>query len=137
MPNLAIKPALVHARMFNADDSKIVLGLFGTEYQLHLGLAAALPQSQASVVTGVIQARAQRVDIVETGGRYIEPLQGQPRRIQGTLVAADPGANTITIACAPDCCFVCELTAGQRAADLPVGALVAFELEGAASFQPM
>jgi hypothetical protein len=137
MTHVAANLALVHALVVATDGSKIVLGLPGTDYQLHLKLAGGTPAPSGAEVSGMIQARARRVDVVQTGGRYVEPLAGPPRRVQGTIVAADAGAHTLTVACAPGCALVCELTAGQPGADLPVGALVAFELEGPASFLPM
>jgi hypothetical protein len=129
--------ALVRTPIVSADGRKIILRFPGTEYELYLDLAMPLPSSSARDAAGVIRARARRVDVVETGGRYVEPLQGPPRRVQGTILAADATANTLTVACAPGCRMVCELTAGQRAGDLAVGALVAFELDGRACFQPM
>jgi hypothetical protein len=128
--------ALVHGDILGGDEKQIVLGLPDTEYQLHLELTKPLSAPPSAEAAGVIRARARRVDVVRTGGRYLEPLRGRPRRVQGTILATDARANAITVACAPGCAMVCELTAG-RTAELAVGALVSFDLEGAAAFEPM
>lgn len=117
-------------------DARITLALPGTDYQLHLNTAEPLPDSQiGKTVRGTIHARAKRVDVVHTGGRYLEPIIGRPRRIQGTVRSVDISKNTITVRCA--CPFICELTTKQFAADIPTGALVAFDIEPGATFEPI
>jgi len=128
---------LVHGQVLSGDDRQVVLGLEDSEYRLHLALAKPLASPLPAEASGIIRVQARRVDVVRTGGRYIEPLIGRPRRVQGAIEAADAAANTITVACAPGCCLVCTLGAGQRAADLALGALVSFDLEGAAVFEPI
>jgi hypothetical protein len=48
-------------------------------------------------VRGTILAPAWKVDRVELGGNYIEPLTGRPRRMQGTILANNPAANELTV----------------------------------------
>jgi hypothetical protein len=117
----------------------IVLGLPGSGYQLHL---RPLPGMEAVKVEpgkklrGVITVQARRVDIVTTGGRYIEPLYGRPRRVQGTVLANDPRANTVTVcACGAAAVdgvnlpVVLKLTdPRQKAEQFPVDALVSCDV---------
>jgi hypothetical protein len=116
----------------------IVLGLPGTDYKLHLAVddagAAHLPEL-GKPLTGRISARAKRVDKVRSGGRYIEPIMGRPRRIQGRISAIDAHAMTITVWCG--CPFTCVLTMNQKAADFAVGDLVSFDVERGARFEPI
>ncbi len=86
-------------------------------------------------IAGAIRARALRVDVAGAGGRFIEPAYGRPCRVQGRIIATDAGANTITVRAA--CPVVCELTANQRAADLPVGAIASFDVQSGATFEPI
>jgi hypothetical protein len=89
-------------------------------------------------VAGRIEANARRVDVAagHRGGAYIEPVFGRPRRLQGRILAADSAANTITVHCA--CPFVCRLTdPRQLAEDFQVGAMVMFDVERGARFQPL
>ena len=115
-------------------DGMIVLGLPGTEYQLHLKLAGAalLPKNQ--MVRGRIRALAMRVDKVAGGGRFIEPLYGRPRRLQGRIIAASSQANTITVQC--PCPVECQLTADQQASSFDVGHWVSFDVQRGATFHP-
>lgn len=78
----------------------IVFALPGSNYLLHL---RPLPGVDAVTVEpghrlrGTIAVTARRVDIVRTGGRFVEPLVGRPRRVQGTVLAIDSHANTLTL----------------------------------------
>jgi hypothetical protein len=123
-----------------ATPSGIVLALPGTDYQLHLAvdrpLAPGFTPGPNSLVTGVIRAKARRVDVVTTGGRYIEPVYGRPRRVQGSVMAADPADNTLAVHCAPGCVMVCTLMAGQKAGNFAPGTLVSFDVERGATFDP-
>jgi hypothetical protein len=116
-------------------DGLIVVALPGTDYQLHL-VADAQPCTEAQGrVRGRVIAQARRIDIVNTGGVFIEPVIGRPRRIQGKVIARDPAANTLTIkAIAP---LVCHLDALQKTEQFPIGALVSFDIERGARFEPM
>jgi len=48
-------------------------------------------------VRGTIHAPAWKVDRVELGGNYVEPLFGRPRRMQGTILSADNVRNELTV----------------------------------------
>ena len=116
-------------------DGMIALNLPGTDYQLHLAVAGAPATNAQKRVTGKVVAQARRVDIVNTGGVFIEPVIGRPRRLQGRVVAQDAAANTLTIkAVAP---FVCKLDGNQKAEAFPMGALVSFDIERGALFEPI
>jgi hypothetical protein len=120
----------------SSEDGQIVLALPGTDYRLHLQLAGPIDAPSGKPITGRITAKARRVDVVHRGGRFIEPLYGRPRRLQGTVVATDPHENTITVKCGGGCPFVCRLMAGQRAINFDVGAFVGFDVEAGAGFEP-
>lgn len=122
-------------RLVENHDSMIVLGLDGTDYQLYLAVASPVGEKIGKSVAGRILARAKRVDVVCTGGRYIEPIYGRPRRLQGRIMQLDPATNALTVQTA--CPFVCELTVGQRTSDFDVSQLVAFDIESSVRFEPM
>lgn len=102
-----------------------------TNYDLHLRPTAPVSAQPGKRLIGVIHAKARRVDITETGGRFIEPVFGRPRRVQGTIVAVDPEANTITVNAGVP--IVCELGDPRKRADaFSPGQFVGFDvLEGA------
>ena len=143
IPTTPATSSTVRGVLISRSENQIVLGLPGTDYQLHLEIEETddLDAQPNDWVTGIIHARARRVDTVHTGGRFIEPVYGRPRRLQGTIVGTDLDANTITVDCGPTsesvrtgCPFVCELVAGQKSAHLGVGALVGFDVERGATF---
>lgn len=126
---------VVRGTLLERHGDMIVLGLSGTDYRLHLQTDGGLDADVGKPIAGRIAARARRVDRVRRGGRFVEPLYGRPRRLQGTIVATDDAANALTVRCGGACPFVCTLTAGQRAADFTVGALVGFDVERGAGFE--
>lgn len=116
-------------------DGMIALNLPGTDYQLHLAVTSAPATNAQKRVTGKVVAQAKRIDVVNTGGVFIEPVIGRPRRLQGRIIAQDASANTLTIkAVVP---FICKLDANQKADTFPIGALVSFDIERGARFEPM
>src|SRR5690348_1949327 len=48
-------------------------------------------------VRGSIHAPAWKVDRVELGGNYVEPLFGRPRRMQGTILSVNSAKNELTV----------------------------------------
>ncbi|MCX5661931.1 MAG: hypothetical protein NTW19_19810 [Planctomycetota bacterium] len=129
----------IHGLLLEKGQDSVVVQLPGTDYKLHLavdaGALAKLPAPNTGVrVAGRITARAKRVDIVRAGGRFVDPVIGRPRRIQGCVAAVDAHANTITVSSGIPA--VVTLTMNQRAESFPLGALVAFDVERGARFEP-
>ena len=119
----ATKPALVKAAFPN------------TNYELHLVPGRPISTQPGKRLIGRVEARARRVDIVEAGGRYIEPVIGRPRRVQGVVISADQGAGTITVDAGVP--IKAGLTdARQSPADFTPGTLVAFDIVDGATFTP-
>lgn len=104
-----------------------------TSYDLHLVPTGPVGAALGKRVIGVVRARARRVDVVGTGGRYVEPVYGRPQRVQGTVIGADASANTITVQAGVP--IVCELTdPRQKAGQFEIGAFVSFDVLEGASF---
>ncbi len=91
-PTTKIDPAMARGVFVGTAKSKdggpghIVFGVPNTSYELHL-----MPQSDVGVqpgrrLIGTIRVRARRIDKTTTGGQFIEPVYGRPRRVQGTVV---------------------------------------------------
>lgn len=118
-----------------AGDGMIVLAPPGTDYQHHLRVDEPIKTPVGKTITGHILARARRVDVVEAGGRFVEPVYGRPRRVQGRVLAVDTTANTVVVLCS--CPFVCELTADQKARDFEPGQIVSFDVEPGARLIPL
>ena len=116
------------------DDCMIVLAIVSTNYRLHLSVDDGFAGELNKHVIAVLHAVARRVDVVHTGGRYIEPVIGRPRRVQGRVLAVDEAANTITVRSA--CPFVAHLSVGQTADAFEPGQLVSFDVERGTSLKP-
>ena len=83
---------------------------------------------------GVIRAQARRMDVIPAGGRYIEPVQGRPRRVQGRIVGGNHGLNEIYLNAGPG--LVVTPMAPQRAGDFSIGQLVTFDVQPGATLDP-
>ena len=125
---------LAKGQLIEQTDDKIVLGLLGSEYQLHLSIDAAVTGSSTGTITGTITANARRVDKTQngTGGRFLDPVYGRLRRVQGRIIAIDDSASTITVLAA--CPVVCSFATNQNVSDFVVGELVTFSVEPGAKF---
>src|SRR4051812_16921232 len=58
-----------------------------TSYELPLLPTGPINPPVGKKIIGTIHARARRIDETKTGGRFVEPVFGRPRRIQGTILA--------------------------------------------------
>lgn len=127
-------PAHARGILVEADAQHIVLGIAGTDYQLSLQVYQQPKTEVGKRIAGTIRAQARRIDVVKTGGRYIEPLAGRPRRVQGQVVAIDEGERSVTVHAGVP--IVCALDEHQRPSDFEVGHFVSFDVLAGASFTP-
>ncbi|MBL8999552.1 MAG: hypothetical protein JNK25_00280 [Phycisphaerae bacterium] len=73
----------------------IRFGIPNTNYELHLRPEGQIASRVGGRLVGVIKAQSRRIDVVQTGGEYIEPVYGRPRRVQGTVRAVNGGAVVV------------------------------------------
>jgi len=112
---------------------KLVLAVPGTDYRLQLVPAGPIEVGLNERVSGTIRANARRVDVISAGGRYIEPVFGRPRRVQGRVIGGDLKSNTLVVlACVP---VTVKLMDPQRTGDFGVGQMVSFDVEPGAGFE--
>lgn len=122
-PSTATKPAYV------------VVEIPNTSYQLHLIPAGAVTTAIGKRTVGVVRVDARRVDVVKSGGRYVEPVTGRPRRVQGAVISKDASANTITVNAGVP--IVLKLTdARQRADQFNDGDFVSCDVLDGATYTP-
>jgi hypothetical protein len=121
-PETATKPAYA------------VLTFHNTSYRLHVLPVGPITAEPGKRIIGIIRADAKRVDKVSSGGRYVEPVFGRPRRVQGRVIATDNTAGTITVnAGVPICCRLTDER--QRATEFEPGDFVSFDVLRGASFE--
>jgi hypothetical protein len=76
-------------------------------------------------VQGKIHAPAWKVDRVELGGNYVEPLFGRPRRMQGTILAVNTTINELTVQVGYEATV--RLPERYKAADYTVGERIGWD----------
>ncbi|HEY4328522.1 MAG TPA: hypothetical protein VGN88_02205 [Phycisphaerae bacterium] len=122
----------------SVDNGIVTLAVPGFNYRNSFVLAGGAPVTAGMRVRGKIHAPAWKVDRVELGGNYVEPLFGRPRRMQGTILAVDAAKNELTVQVGYEATV--KLPEKYKASDYKVGERVgwdnievpAFELEAAA-----
>lgn len=113
---------------------RVVLGFPNTDYQLHLLPDGEVTGEVGKRIVGTIHARARRVDVCGTGGRYVEPVYGRPRRVQGAVLAIDESSNTLVVSAGMP--IHCQLTdERQKAGEFEVGDVVTFDVLDGATFK--
>lgn len=104
-----------------------------TSYELHLVPAAPISTPEGKRIIGTIRAKARRIDTVGSGGRYVEPVAGRPRRVQGAVIAAESG-EVIVDAGVPIRCTPTDPR--QSAEQFQPGQFVSFDVLDGATFSP-
>lgn len=102
-PTTKIDPTLARGKLTErlpataTKPERVRLAFPNTSYDLHLVVDGGIDAADGKRVIGKILADARRVDVVRTGGKFIEPVYGPLQRVQGRVVASDPGANAIVV----------------------------------------
>ena len=123
----------VTGRLAEQRDAQIVLRVPETSYRLHLVVDQPVRAEPGERISGTIRCSAKRVDVVPSGGRFIEPVYGRPRRIQGRVIGGDVNRNTLHIQCGAP--VIAQLMSSQQASDFKIGQLVCFDVERGATFE--
>lgn len=136
-PTNAIDPALARGTLegivpeAGSQPAYIKFAVPNTSYSLYLQPLGGMPSGEriGKRLIGTIRAKARRIDVVGTGGRYVEPVFGRPRRVQGTIIRVTSDAivvdGGVPIHCAPQ-------DARQKPSDFEAGQFVTFAvLDGA------
>lgn len=138
-PTTRIAPTLargVHGGMTEATAGRpscLIFEVPNTSYQLYLRPGGEVTTPKGKRLIGTILAQAKRIDVVTTGGQYVEPVTGRPRRVQGTVVGVE-GNAVVVDAGVPIHCTPTD--ARQSASQFQVGQFVSFDVMDGASFKP-
>jgi hypothetical protein len=120
------------------DDGDLELGVPGTEYRLHLACegdpSRLQPSAAARRLRGTIHGKALKLSKAHGGGKFIEPLWGHPRIVQGTVLDADAAGNRLLVDLAVPAWLTLE--PGQSASEFPRGTLVNMYLASGMTFRP-
>ena len=88
MPSLTDFPAA--GKIIAMQDATLVFAPANTNYEMRLDATGPMAGAQIGVMTeALIRGAARKVWTVPSGGNFIEPIFGPPRRIQGRIVYLD------------------------------------------------
>lgn len=111
----------------------IVLSVPNTSYELHLVPTAPIGTPTGKRLIGKISVKARRIDVVDTGGQYVEPVLGRPRRLQGTVIGIRDGAVVVDAGVPV---HATPTDPRQSPDQFQPGQLVSFDAEPGATFTP-
>lgn len=118
-------------RLREVSNEKVRFTVPGTEYDLEAAPGASLgpPAAAGKRLSAALHVVARKVWPVTAGGRFVEPVYGRPRRLQGVVLGADEAHNALWVD-AGGLKVVARLGhAGQRVADFAVSSLVTFSVD--------
>ncbi len=111
----------------------IVIEFPNSSYQMHLIPKGPITTPIGKRIIGTIRATARRIDLVETGGKYVEPVFGHPRRVQGSVIGADHRSRVLVVdAGMPIHCTMTD--ARQDPSQFAPGDMVSFDVMDGATF---
>ena len=114
----------------------ITLRANGCNYVNTFAIAGTPPPTllPGARVRGTILAPAWKVDRVELGGNYVEPLAGRPRRMQGAILAVNAAANELTVQVGYE--VTVKLPVKYRASDYEIGQRIGWDNLEIPTFTP-
>lgn len=97
MPSPASRIDLATLRLENVNDGHAEFSVPGTEYRLDLQVEPGFEGEVGRRIRGVVRGTALRIHQARAGGNFIEPLQGRPRIVQGTVLAVDGETDEVIV----------------------------------------
>jgi len=134
--NAVTDKATARVRLLEAADDHVVIGLPGTQYRIRLGIESNLDAQVGKRTRGRIVVPVWKVDFVNAGGgSFVEPIYGEPRRVQGPVIdiIADRNAVVVEVYDTP---FVGVLAQRYKATDIKPGTRVGLDIPDGARFEP-
>jgi len=117
-----------------SEGGTITLAKPGTDYALELVVGEAPSARLGEKIRGEIRVNAARMDVIETGGKYIEPVAGPPRRVAGRIVEIDSRVNLVVVDAGPFN-VVCTPHELQKATRFQVDQMVTMGVKPGATFK--
>jgi hypothetical protein len=128
---------IVRGELLSLTPQRVEFGIPGTEYRLHLSPGAqpsAFVLDRGGKLQGRIEGKALRMFRASAGGKFIEPIEGAPRIVQGGVVAVDAANNRVLLDTAVPMWVTPQ--EGQSASDFQVGELLNFYMESGTKLVP-
>jgi len=117
-------------------DDRLVLKVPGTSYKLQLATSdngTRITAEPGKRIKGIIHAKAMRMHNAKAGGKFIEPVWGEPRIVSGLVLAIDESKNRLLVDVSLP--MWVEVYEGQQAQQFAVGQMVNFYVQSAMEFE--
>jgi len=114
----------------------LVLAVTGTSYKLQLKAAdngQTITTETGKRIKGIINAKAMRIHNAKAGGKFIEPVWGEPRIVSGAVLAVDESKNRLLVDVSIP--MWVEVYEGQQAQQFAVGQMVNFYVQSGMEFE--
>lgn len=114
----------------------LVLAVPGTNYKLKLKAAsngASIDIKPGKRIKGIIHAKAMRMHSAKAGGKFIEPVWGEPRIVSGLVLSVDESKNRLLVDVSLP--MWVEVYEGQQASQFAEGQMVNFYVQSAMEFE--
>lgn len=127
-------PETAEFKLLHLDAGVGTFAVPGTDYRIALLVPEDFAAPTGRRIRGRVRGRALRMHRTSAGGNFIEPLEGRPRIVQGTVLAIDPAADEVILDLVVP--FRISMAEGQTAAEFATGEMVNFYMHPGASFTP-
>ena len=129
-----ISPEIAEFKLVHLDAGVGTFAVPGTGYRLELQVPEGCDAPIGRRIRGRVRGQALRMHRTGAGGNFIEPLDGRPRIVQGTVLAIDPTANEVLLDLVVP--IRLEMFEGQSAGEFATGEMVNFYMHPGATFTP-
>jgi hypothetical protein len=127
-------PEIAEFKLVSLDAGFGIFAVPGTGYRLTLEVPEGFDAPIGRRIRGRVRGRALRMHRTGAGGNFIEPLDGRPRIVQGTVLAIDPAADEVLMDLVVP--IRLEMFEGQSASEFATGEMVNFYMHPGATFTP-
>ena len=131
--SIAAGTSIARGMVTSAGEGTVVLAKPQTDYALELVVENGAALDVGSFARGEIRVRAAHMHRIKSGGRYIEPVAGPPRRVSGRVLEVDFHANVLVIDAGPFP-VVCTPNGLQKATDFAPDQMVTMGVKPGATF---
>lgn len=111
---------------------KLAVKVPGTNYKLQLK-SSNITAEPGKRIKGIIHAKAMQMHSAKAGGKFIEPVWGEPRIVSGLVLAIDESKNRLLVDVSLP--MWVEVYEGQQAQQFAVGQMVNFYVQSAMEFE--
>jgi len=127
-------PEIAEFKLVSLDAGFGIFAVPGTGYRLTLQVPEGFDAPIGRRIRGRVRGRALRMHRTGAGGNFIEPLDGRPRIVQGTVLAIDLAADEVLMDLVVP--IRLEMFEGQSASEFATGEMVNFYMHPGATFTP-